>query len=127
MLHCLNKDRLPPTTPDDPILDNLSNLLVAFQNHYTGHLGAAMEYYSLIPSSVGDIYILALLNKSIILRLGTQQDYSTAMKLLDEVERRLVIGGQASSPQLRNAWCLVKGISSSEVLRSKSHLFFVCS
>ena len=39
---------------------------------------------------------------------------------MDEVERRLVLGGQNSSPQLRNAWCLVKGITLNEVLRSKS-------
>lgn len=119
MLHCLNRDHFPPTSPDDPIFDNLLHLLVAIQNHYTGHLGAAMEYYSFIPSTAGDTYILALLNKSIILRLGTHQDYSMAIKLLDEVERRLAIGGQTSFPQLRNAWCLVKGITSTEVIRSK--------
>jgi hypothetical protein len=119
MLHCLNRDHFPPTSPDDPIFDNLLHLLVAIQNHYAGRLDAAKECYSFIPPTAGDTYILALLNKSIILRLGTQQDYSLAMKSLDEVERRLAISGESCSPQLRNAWCLVKGITSTEVIRSK--------
>ena len=118
MLHTMNKDHFPPNLPDDMVFHHLLNLLVGIQNHYTGHLDAAIHYYSLIPPQAGDTYILALLNKSIILRVGTEKEKTIAAKLLDEIERRIVLGS-TSAPQLKAAWCLVRGISSTEVLRSK--------
>ena len=116
MLDALDNEYFIPTSQEDNVYDNLLHLLRGIQFHYTGRLVEALKAYSLILSNAGDTYILSLLNKSIILRLGTSQDHATAMKYLDEIEKRVFVGG---SPQLRTAWNLVKGISSTEILRSK--------
>lgn len=113
-----NKAYFAKSTSHDTAFTYLYHLLLAIQNHYTGHLDVALQYYSGIPVQAGEIYLLALLNKSLILRGGSQQDQTTAMKLIDEVERRLV-ASQHQYPQIRNAWCLVRGITSHEVLLSK--------
>jgi Cohesin loading factor len=118
LLHKLNNDYFPPNQPEDMEFIHLLHLLVGIQNHFTGHLDGAMEYYSRIPPQAGDTYLLALLNKSIILILGPPQHQTIAMKLLDEVERRLIIGGQMSS-HLTTAWSFLRGITSTELLRSK--------
>lgn len=121
MLHSHDREHFPPTSPDDPVYDNLLLLLVAIQHHYAGYLEMALEFYSQIPPIAGDTYILSVLNKCIILRMGTPQERAQAMKYLDEIERR-IFAGYYSNPQLRTAWNLVKGITSTEVLRSKSFL-----
>lgn len=118
MLHSLDREHFPPTSSGDPIYDNLLLLLVAIQHHYAGFFDIALDYYSKIPPAAGDTYIVALLNKCIILRLGTPQDHTKAMKWLDEIERRIYIASNPS-PQLRTAWDLVKGITCTEVLRSQ--------
>lgn len=118
MLQSLDKGHFPPTSPNDPIYDNLLFLLLGIQHHYSGLFDIALDYYSKIPPTAGDTYIVSLLNKCIILRLGTPQDHAMAMKWLDEIERRLYIAPN-HSPQLRTAWNLVKGITCTEVLRSK--------
>jgi hypothetical protein len=117
-LQQLNNTHFPPTVSEDTTFTHLYHLLLAVQRHYTARLDAAVEYYRLIPPQAGETYFLALLNQSIILRLGTPEEHKQAIKFLDEVERRLVTGGQ-SSPQIRAAWFLVRGITSTEVLRSQ--------
>ena len=106
------------TTADDTAFMYLYKLLIAIRNHYTGQLGVALQLYSDIPVQAGETYLLALLNKSLILRGGSQQDQSKAIKCLDEVERRL-FASQHPYPQLRDALYLLRGITSNEVLRSK--------
>jgi Cohesin loading factor len=117
-LHSLDREHFPLKSPDDSIYDNLLLLLVGIQHHYSGFFDIALDYYSKIPPTAGDTYIVSLLNKCIILRLGTEQDHTKAMKWLDEIERRIYIASNLS-PQLRTAWNLVKGITCTEVLRSK--------
>src|SRR5579859_4179747 len=113
-----NQTYFAKSTSDDSAFSYLYQLLLGIQNHYTGHLDVALQYYSNIPVQAGETYLLALLNKSLILRGGSQQDQAAAIKLVDEVERRLV-ATQHQYPQIRNAWCLVRGITSNEVLLSK--------
>jgi hypothetical protein len=115
----LNNTYFPPTVSEDTTFTHLYHLLLGVQRHYTARLDVALEYYRLIPPQAGETYLLALLNQSIILRMGTPEEHKQAIKFLDEVERRLVTGGQ-SSPQIRAAWFLVRGITSTEVLRSQS-------
>ena len=123
-LNDFNKTYFPQstTTDDDTTFTYLSHLLIAIQNHYTGHLDVALQYYSAIPVQAGETYLLALLNKSMILRGGSQQDHSMAIKYLEEVERRIYAPNasqQQQYPQIRDALHLVRGITSNEVLRSK--------
>jgi Cohesin loading factor len=118
MLQQLNNTHFPSPVSDDATFTHLYHLLLGVQKHYTARLDAALEYYGRIPPQAGETYLLALLNQSIILRLGTPQDQKKAIMFRDEVERRLVTGNQ-TSPQIRVAWFLVRGITTAEVLPSQ--------
>jgi hypothetical protein len=118
-LHQLDKTHFSKS--DDIPFTHLLHLLVAIQNHYTGHLDVALQYYSLIPAQAGDTYLLSLLNRSLILQGGTPTDRTTSQKLLDEVERRLLVMGNQHSGQLRTAWMFIRGATTHELLRSKYH------
>jgi hypothetical protein len=118
-LHAFNLEYFPPPpSPDDTIFQHLYTLLIAMQNHLTGFLDEALGYYAEIPVQAGDTYLLACLSRAVILRGGGQtQDQAMAGKLLDEVERRMV--KYPPGPQMWTAWRLVKGLSSTEVLRPR--------
>ena len=118
MLQQLNNAHFPSSVSDDTTFTHLYHLLLGVQKHYTARLDAALEYYALIPPQAGETYLLALLNQCIILRLGTPEDHKKAIMFRDEVERRLITGTQIS-PQIRVAWFLVRGITTTEVLPSQ--------
>lgn len=118
MLQQLNNTHLTSSLSDDSTFMHLYHLLLGVQKHFTARLDAALEYYAMIPPQAGETYLLALLNQSIILRLGTPQDHDKAIRFLEEVELRLITGKQ-SSPQIRAAWYLIRGITTTEVLRSQ--------
>src|SRR5208282_603123 len=48
MLQSLDREHFAPTSPDDPIYDNLLLLLVGIQHHYSGFFDIALDYYSKI-------------------------------------------------------------------------------
>jgi len=117
-LHAFNHEYFPPPpSPDDTTFQHLYTLLIAMQNHLTGFLAVASSYYESIPVEAGETYLLACLNRAVILRGGTVRDQALAGKILDEVENRMEMVSPA--PQIRTAWNLIKGINSTEVLGSK--------
>jgi len=119
VLHTLNRDYFPPPSSDDAVFTHLLHLLVGIQNHWAGHFDAAMQFYLQIPPEAGETYLLSLLNRAVILRGSHEpQEVAQATKLLDEMERRIAARG-GTSPQLLSAFLLLRGITASEVLKSK--------
>jgi hypothetical protein len=117
-LHAFNNTYFPPPpSPDDAIFQNLYTLLVGMQNHMAGFLREALQDYEGITPAAGDTYLLACLGKVVILRGGSPEEQGMAGKILDEVEGRMMRSSPA--PQIRSSWFLLKGIASTEVLRSK--------
>lgn len=82
-----------------------------------GFLREALRDYEGISPAAGDTYLLACLNRVVILRGGSVEEQALAGRILDEVEVRMMRSSPA--PQIRTSWFLLKGISSTEVLRSK--------
>jgi hypothetical protein len=116
-LHALNH-HFDSILPQDMTFTYLFGLLIAIQNHYMGRFDVAIKMYSQIPPQAGDIHLLALLNKCAILRAGTSQEVHISLKLLEDLERR-ILSNQSSSPQLKAAYSFVRGVTHTEILRSK--------
>jgi len=115
---------LPPIT--DPVASHLFSMLIATQAQYHGHFDTAKEYYAQIPSTAGEIYLLALLNQTVLYRdLSNPSDLAKSTRFLKEVEERLgragafTPNGPTVLPQIKAAYTLVKGLISPELLKSK--------
>jgi len=106
------------SSPPDPTFAHLVRLLDGTYHQVCGKLDQALESYSKIPVEAGDIYILSLLNSTLILRQGTPAQQSRAKRFIDEIERR--ISQRQHSPQLEAAYNLIKGVTITELLTSKS-------
>src|SRR5277367_217473 len=105
-------------SPPDPIFSYLVRLLDGTYHQFCGKLDQALESYSKIPPEAGDIYILSLLNSTLILRQGTPAQQSRAKRFVDEIERRIL--QRQPSPQLEAAYHLIRGVTNTELLTSKS-------
>ena len=111
-------------SPPDPTFSYLLRLLEGTFHQFSGKVDQALESYSKIPYEAGDIYILSLLNSTLILRQGTPAQQSRAKRFIEEIERQ--ISQRQSSPQLETAYHLVKGVTTTELLTSQSpHPLFV--
>jgi hypothetical protein len=93
----------------------LMYLLLGARAHTTGNLSMAMYYYDQVPRESGDEYALALLNKVVILRRGTEEERKLADKLLEETERIL----EKLPLQIVTAHFTIKGIHTPQVLLCK--------
>ena len=105
-------------SPPDPTFSYLVHLLDGTYHQFCGKLDQALDSYSKIPPEARDIYILSLLNSTLILRQGTPAQQSRAKRFVDEIERRIL--QRQPSPQLEAAYHLIRGVTNTELLTSKS-------
>lgn len=116
-----------PSSNEDIIFTQLLNLLLGAQAQYHGNLQKARDYYSLIPPSTSEIYIISLMNLALLYyNPSNPSNLTTSNKFLDEVERRIFMAAASTNdlntvfPQLRAAFNLIKGLTTPEIVKTQS-------
>jgi Cohesin loading factor len=98
--------------PSDATFQALYSLLQGVYCHFRGELSGALTHYTKItPTAPPEIYLLTLLNRSL---LPTEN----RDKILEHVEHLILRQGVESFPHLRTALLLIKGIFTPELLKS---------
>jgi hypothetical protein len=114
---------LPPS--NETVSIHLTSLLLATQAQYHGLFDKAKEHYNQIPQNAGEIYLLSLLNQTLLYHdTSKPSNLTKSNNFLNQVEEKLHQAGSLPSnshilPQIRAAYAVIKGLISPEVLRSK--------